>query len=328
MNEHENNSETTSTGEVITPPVPEVAVTAADVEAATETLVEVKAEEVAEVTPAAEEKPETTETPATVAEVAPTTIEDVTGGEKVSPVKKVTAWIRRWKYSLIAVVLVLVAIVGLTYIMEQEGRIHTGLFDKVNAFADNYRAVVKVNNSKVTKHEFNVSVAQLTAAAAAQGADGTDPKVLDGIKKQALDMLVNTELLKQEAAARKIVVTDDDINKRLESLKKDVGGEDVLKQRMQQFGVDEKSLKHDISSELTIQALLDQVFKEKGVTVSDEEIKTFYDQAAAQGKKSDVPKLEAVHDQIQKQLLSGKQQQVVTAYIEELRKKATIEVLI
>ena len=328
MNEHENNSETTPTGETTTP-VPEMEVTAADVEAATETLVEPKTVEAVEVAPAVEEKIETAETKDVTAEVvSATTIEEVMGTEKVSPVKKAMKCIRRFRYTIIAVVLVLVAILGLTYIMEAEGRIHTGLFDKVNAFADNYRAVAKVNNAKITKHEFNISVAQLSAAAVAQGADSKDQKVLDGIKKQALDMLVNTELLKQEAASRKIVVTDADIDTRLETLKKDVGGEDVLKQRMQQFGVDEKSLRHDISSELTIQALLDQVFKEKGVTVSDEEIKTFYDQAAAQGKKGDVPKLETVRDQIEKQLLSGKQQQVVTGYIEELRKKATIEVLI
>jgi SurA N-terminal domain len=314
MNEHENNSETTPTGESTTPAT-EVAATTPEV--VTET---VTTEAVTETTPAAEEVKEATE--------VPTTIEEVVGAEKVSPLTKAKRWVSRWKYSIIAVVLVIVAILGLTYIMESEGRIHTGIFDKVNAFADNYRAVAKVNNAKVTKHELNVSVAQLSAAAVAQGADGSDQKVQDGIKKQALDMLVNTELLKQEAASRKIVVTDEDVDKRLESLKKDVGGEDVLKQRMQQFGVDEKSLRHDILSELTIQALLDQVFKEKNIAVSDEEIKTFYDQAASQGGTGKMPKMEEVRDQIEKQLLSGKQQQVVTSFIEELRKKATIEVLI
>lgn len=320
MNENENNPETTSTGDAESV-VAEVVETTPEVEVVAEAAAPDKVEETVEAITKTEEKEEP------VAE-AVTSVEEVVAADAVTPLKKVMVCARRYKYTILAVVLVLVAILGLTYVMESEGRIHTGMFDKVNKFADNYKAVAKINGVKATKHDLDVSVAQLSSAAGAQGADITDPKVLDGIRSQALDMLVNTELLKQEAATRGIAISDEDVNKRLETLKTDVGGEDVLKQRMAQFDVDEKSLRRDIKSELTIQTLLDQVFKEKGIAVSDEEIKAFYDQAAGAGKKADLPKLEAVRDQIEKQLRSSKEQEAVTSYIEELRKKATIEVLI
>jgi FKBP-type peptidyl-prolyl cis-trans isomerase (trigger factor) len=95
---------------------------------------------------------------------------------------------------------------------------------------------------------------------------------------------------------------------------------------MKQFGVDEKSLRRDIKNELTIKALLDQVFKEKGVAVSEDEIKAFYDKAG--GVKAGLPKLAEVRDKIETQIRSTKEQEVVTGYIEELRKSAAIEVLI
>lgn len=345
MNENENNSETTST-ENTESVVLEAVETTPEVEVTTP---ESKTEEVVEVAPEADvvtpdekkeesvtvvvdEKTEEVATPVAdekkdAAEVASAAVVATTASLK-NKMQKCGAWLRRFRYSILAVILVAVAILGLTYIMESEGRINTGLFDKVNVLADNYKAVATVNKTKITKHDLNVSVSQLSAAAAAQGADATDEKVIDDIKNQALDMLVNTELLKQEAAARNIAITDEDVAARLETLKTDVGGEEALKERMQQFGVDEKTLKRDIKNELTIQALLDQVFTEKGVTVSDEEIKAFYDQAVGTEKKADIPKLDAVRDQIEKQLRSTKEQEVVSAYIEELRKNAAIETLI
>ena len=139
-------------------------------------------------------------------------------------------------------------------------------------------------------------------------------------------MLVNTELLKQEAKARGIKITTEDVDNRLTSLKEEIGGEEVLTERMMQFGVDEKTLRHDIENELTIQSLLDQVFAEKGLEVTEEEIVAFYDEAG--GEKGGLPKLEEVRAQIEAQLKSSKEQEAVTGYIEELRAKATIETLI
>ena len=332
-NEHVNNTDTTPETESTTETVSTEVTTEA--EATPET-----ATPVVESTEAPSEAASTEPVNEVVAEAVPaeveathtegeTTIEEIVSEEqKQSPadvLKSVGSWIKKWRYTIIAAVLVVVAVIGMLYIMEERGRIHTGMFDGVKKFVAAHKAVAKVNKNAITQADLDTSVSQLSANAEAQGADIKDPKTLDQIRSQALDMLVNTELLKQEAAKRKITISDDDVNKRIEQLKKDVGGEDVLKQRMTQFNIDEKTLRRDVTNELTIQALLDQVFKEKAVTVSEDDIKKFYDQAG--GGKPGIPKLSEVHDQIEAQLKQNKQQESVTAFIDELRKNATIEMV-
>ncbi|MEK7462209.1 MAG: SurA N-terminal domain-containing protein, partial [Patescibacteria group bacterium] len=230
------------------------------------------------------------------------------------------------KYLVATLALVLLALVALVYVLEDKGKLNTGIFDEVQKQVSKYTAAAKVNNEKISEYDLEISMTQLSSGAAAQGADVTDPTVQTEIKNQALDMLVNTELLKQEAATRGIVVTEEEINTRLETLKTDVGGEDVLSQRMEEFGINQKTLLRDIKNELTIQKLLDEVFKEKSVVVTEEDIAAFYEEAG--GTKAGLPALEEVKAQIEAQLKATKEQSVVTAYIEELRGKAQIETLI
>jgi SurA N-terminal domain len=235
-------------------------------------------------------------------------------------------YLKRKKYTVATLVLVLIALLALMYALEANGKLNTGLFDGVQKQVSKHTAAATVNNEKISNYDLTMSMTQLTSGAAAQGADVTDPAVQTEIKTQALEMLINTELLKQEAANRGISVSEDDVNTRLETLKTDVGGEDVLNERMAEFGINQKTLLRDIKNELTIQKLLDEVFKEKSVVVTEEEIVAFYDQAG--GAEAGLPGLDEVRAQIETQLKATKEQGVVTAYLEELRGKATIETLI
>ena len=264
-------------------------------------------------------------------------IAEVTVGEdasqKTAPMALATAyvtkakhWVLSRKYTISAVVLVIVALVGLLYIMEEQGRINTGIFDKVQTVFSGHRAVAKVNDGKITNKELETSISQIAAGAAAQGMDTTDPELLAQIRSQAIDMLINTELLMQEAEIRGVTITDADVSERINTLTEEVGGEDVLAERMAQFGIDNKTLRNDVRNELTIQALLDEVFKEQQTEISDEEVQEFYDGAG--GEAAGLPAIEEVAEQIKEQIRSTREQEQVTTLIEELRGKATIEILI
>ena len=232
----------------------------------------------------------------------------------------------RKKYTVATVALVIIALLALVYALESKGRLSTGIFDGVQTQVSKHTAAATVNNAKISNYDLEISMTQLSSGAAAQGADVSDPAVLTEIRTQALDMLINTELLKQEAGNRGIAVTEEDITARLNTLTTDVGGEDVLHERMAEFGINKKTLLRDIKNELTIQKLLDEVFKEKSVVVTEEEITSFYDQAG--GAAAGLPAIEEVRAQIEAQLKATKEQGVVSAYLEELRGKATIETLI
>jgi SurA N-terminal domain len=321
MNESETQKEDTTT-----PVVPEVNETEVATEA-TETVVEEAAAEVVDTVETASEAVEgavseavettapeaSTDTAATTAAVA----------SVASLFNNTKDFIKRKKYTVATLALVIVALLALVYALEEKGKLNTGIFDGVQKQVSKHTAAATVNNAKISEYDLEISMTQLSSGAAAQGADITDPSVQSEIRTQALEMLINTELLKQEAAARGIAITDEEVNTRLETLKKDVGGEEVLNQRMSEFGINQKTLLRDIKNELTIQKLLDEVFKEKSVVVTEEEIVAFYDQAG--GAEAGLPGIEEVKTQIEAQLKATKEQGVVTAYIEELRGKATIE---
>lgn len=318
MNEQENNPNDTpvvDTNTVVEPVVAEAEVVAEATEAVTETA-ETKVEELTE---AAEPAPE-------VKTESATSFALPTAAVVTAKLKEVKKFIISRKYTIAAVILVIIALLGIVFLMEQQGRLNTGIFDGAQKMLSRNKAVALVNDKKISAYDLNVSMAQIATGAAAQGADVESAEVKKEIQTQAIDMLVNTELLKQEAVARGVEISGDDVNARLETLKTDVGGEDVLKERMKEFNIDEKTLRRDIKNELTIQKLLDAVFVEKTVAVTEEEITAFYKQAG--GVEAGLPPLEEVRAQIETQIKTSKEQEVVTAYIGELRAKATVEMLI
>lgn len=331
MNENESETRNDDATLSSTGPTPEVETTstevastaAAEITAVLETsVVEVSAEETVEPKVEETEKENTEATP-----VATDNSAEEEGATFASTIASIKAkWNKRYTYTVVAIVAAALVVAALLFVMERQGRVETGLFGPIHRLVDTNTAVAKVNDGTVSKYDLDVSMTQLAAGFTAQGADAESEEVKSEIQTQAMDMLVNTELLKQEASAQGIEITDEDVATRLEKLKTDVGGEDALKQRMAEFNVSEKILHRDIKNELTIQALLETVFKEKKVEVTEEEIVAFYKEAG--GEKAGLPELEAVRPQIEQQLRSTKEQEVVIAYIEELRAKAEIEILI
>lgn len=253
-----------------------------------------------------------------VTEVAPAETTAVTPEEKVPAV-------RRWQFIVVAVLIVLGIFTSIFYAMEKKGQLNTGVFDGFERFQAAHSTAATVNGVKISGLDLATSVDQISAGAEAQGVDTTDPSVMADIKSQAIDMLINTELLKQEAAVRGIVITDEDVETRYASLVEEVGGEEALQERMAQFDVSAETLRRDIKNELTIQALLDQVFAAEPITASEEEIAQLYDSAG--GEAAELPPLEEVRAQIEAQVTGSKQQEIVTKFVDELRAKAEVEVL-
>jgi peptidyl-prolyl cis-trans isomerase SurA len=187
------------------------------------------------------------------------------------------------------------------------------------------QVVATVNGTEVVGADLTTSISQIIATAEAQGIDVTDPGVQADIRNQAVNMLVNTALLEEEAAARGIAVTDAEVEARIDSLVEEVGSEDLLLSRMENLGITEETLREDVRSELTIQALLDDVFADADVTVTDEEVNALYETSVAGDPTA--PALEEVRDQVEAQVQASKEQTVVNELINELRADAEVVIV-
>jgi hypothetical protein len=160
------------------------------------------------------------------------------------------------------------------------------------------------------------------------GQDPTSKEAAEQVKKQTIDSLVGQTLLLQEADKKSYKVSEADINKQLDEIKKQFKTEKEFEAALKKSGMDMKTLETQIADDLILKQFVEKEFPASEIT--DEEIQTTYDQYAEQGKKTgqEVPKLEEVKTQIQQSLQQQKQQEKLVQQVEKLRKNAKIEIKI
>jgi len=232
---------------------------------------------------------------------------------------------RSLKLTIAAIVVVVIALGGILYALERDGRVDSNIFSGVTGSPDDQSEVAVINGEVITESELAVARTQLAQAATAQGADPADPAVQASIRSQALDLIIGTTLLMQTAEAEGVVVSDEEVSQRLAEIEADAGGAEILADRMAEFGITMETLESDIRSELIISLLLDSVVSAEDIVISDEDITSAYEGASAPGVE--LPPLEEVRAQIETQLQQVEGQALIEAYVNELRANADIEII-
>jgi hypothetical protein len=91
---------------------------------------------------------------------------------------------------------------GLWLVLESQGRVQTNYL----GYFANRGPVATVNGVEISREAYETNRSQVEASAVGQGADITDPAIVTQINTQAIETLVNTELLRQEAERLNITV--------------------------------------------------------------------------------------------------------------------------
>ena len=189
--------------------------------------------------------------------------------------------------------------------------------------------VAEVNGEEVTKEEFVPIYASIFQQAASQAQMGGEAPDEEALKKQTLDDLVDTELLAQEADARGIEVTDEDIDSELTDLAEQNGmtsGDELLAAIAQQ-GMDEDTAR----SQVETQVLVEQLVEDEGgpEEPTDKELRALYDQAKQQQAQSGqagqkIPPFTQVRSQLAEQARSQETGKIAQALVDGLREDADI----
>ncbi|MEZ4104152.1 MAG: SurA N-terminal domain-containing protein [Candidatus Paceibacterota bacterium] len=225
----------------------------------------------------------------------------------------------------IAAVLVIIISLGLLFMLERGGYVNTGLFAAVIESMETKKPAAKVNGEVITKGDLDSGVKQLVEIASLQGMDVSDDAMKEQFENQALDTLINGEILRQKAISEGVEAKESDIDNRFSEISEGVGGDEVLEERMAEFGISKETLRKDIENEILIQGLFDNLFPET-IEVTDEDVTTFYEENG--GEAGGLPPLEDIKEQIIEQIRVNKENEQVGQYIEELRQEAEIEILI
>lgn len=237
----------------------------------------------------------------------------------------------------IAVALVLLIIVsGLVYAFMQQsgteeqsataplsfdGSTPTPTFDEVP------EVVATVNGEDITKDDYVTAYQQSYQTAVQQGADVSDPAVLDNIRSQTLDVLINTALIVQAANDTGVTVDADMVAEERAALIAQFGGEEGFAQALKTSGVTEAVLEDSIREQLLVEAYITgAVDAASAPTITDEAVQARYEEVAA--TVSDLPPLEEVRDQIVQQLEIEQQDVATQALVEELRAEASVSTFV
>lgn len=272
-----------------------------------------------------EATPETVETATTEmsVETVPESVESV---EAVSTETPATAG-AKFNYKAYGAMVfgILLIAAGLLFVLEKEGRTSTGIFSGVISKMEAGKPAATVNGTVISMSDFNSSYDQLLEMSAAQGAV-MDESLTAELRTQAIETLVNAEVLRQAAIEAGMTASAEQIEGRFTEIQDGLGGAEALAARMAEFGVTEESLRRDIENEFLIQGLFDANIDSANLTASEEEVFFLYNQAG--GEEAGLPPMADIRDQIEAQVIFDKEQQLISAFIEELRADAEIEVLI
>ncbi|MDR0268438.1 peptidylprolyl isomerase [Paenibacillus sp.] len=118
------------------------------------------------------------------------------------------------------------------------------------------------------------------AVATVNGEKVTKDKLYDALVKdggmQTLDGIITETLVDQEVAKKGIKITESDIDKEMDSIKKHYSSDEEFKTALAQNGMTEQVLKEQMHMQVKLRKLL-----EPDVKVSDEDIKKFFDENKA-----------------------------------------------
>ena len=252
--------------------------------------------------------------------VSPTTPTPETPVASVAPVPEEAglqpSFFARNKSTIIAVIIALAILLG------------TGYYLYITKYGG--ATVAVVNGTRIYQKDFDESVALIEQNAILQGYDvENDEAARIEIRNQALETLISNALIMTAAEEVGIKADESLIQEKYDELATQLGGAAALTERMTEMGLTEEKLRANIKERIIADAYIEAETDIENLTIDDAQVLAFLENIKKNAPEgTELPPLEEIRPQIEAQLKSEKQQQIVTDLIAKLRSEATVEVKI
>ena len=152
-----------------------------------------------------------------------------------------------------------------------------------NKPVDNSKPIIEVNGSVITQKMFDDKIkTQLESSIlGSQKIDLKDPKnkfIYLLFKDRVVNELIIRELLSQEIEKRNIKVSDEEVNKTIDELIKQVGSKEKFEETLKKGNMNIDQFKEIVKNDLKVKALINSLAVTK---VSEGDVKRFYDKNKA-----------------------------------------------
>lgn len=192
--------------------------------------------------------------------------------------------------------------------------------------------VAVVNGEVLARKDFDQLLQQSKASFEQQhGIDFTEQEnkeMLSEIEKMALDEMIDETLLLQQAAKNGIAPTKAEVQAEIASIRAIFPEEAQFQQALQDSDLTLEQLEQDIMKQLKVDKLLQQTLSKDQLSVSEEEITTFYNQYKTdmeQNSEEKAPQLAELKQQIEEMLLQQKLDDAKYTLLDKLRNESEIK---
>lgn len=178
----------------------------------------------------------------------------------------------------------------------------------------NDEVVAVINGNEVTGEVYNLVYAQLKLQSSYMGEE-TD---IEEVKEATMESLIDREIVYQQAKEEGIEITKEVAESEFTTMKEE--NEETLQTLLDQYQITEDGFKEQLRFELTMNEYLTQEIK---VSVSDEEVQEFYDEAKEED--GEIPEFDEVKDQIKANMREEKTILALQEKVDEVKETAEIE---
>lgn len=194
--------------------------------------------------------------------------------------------------------------------------------------------VAEINDREITGEAFAENYeAQFQQLSMQAQMTGEQPNQ-DELKSQALEMMINSELLVMEAEEQGFSSSEEDVDEFLATMAEENGMEstDALMQEFEAQGLSKDRVREDLHKEVLIDQVVETIDVEKP---TDDELQQMYDQQAEQleamneqveeDQAQEVPSFEEMEPQLSEQVTMQKENEAISGLLDELREDAEIK---
>ncbi len=252
-------------------------------------------------------------------------IDEGNTGESVSGTNEAPARLSSTKQNgtMRAVIIAIVLIAALVAILQFTGVLKLGSSPTGEEAAVAGSAVARINGEEIPRSELDKRLAQIRATIPEGSPDPTKDAAFE---LQIVDELINLALLKQLAVDAGYTATDDAVAAEIAQVTELFGSEEALNGQLAAVGLSRTDFEENVRNELLIRQLVEANTEVKNIVVTDAEIEQAYQQSFSGVEEA--PALEEARDFIRDQLTQQKTNAVIQAYVDDVRSKANIEILL
>lgn len=219
-------------------------------------------------------------------------------------------------FKLFVFIVIVVAVIAAVYFVLKQGANIIG----------GGEAVALVNDQKISRAAYDARYAQLVAIVTAQGQSATTTETQTAIKNQTLENLITETLLLQTADKEGIKAKAEEVDAVFTQNKSQFPDETAFEKALADQGYTNNTFKTFLTRDNIIRQYLTAHIDVSLAQATEKEIKTLYDQAAANDKT--IPPLSEVRAQVENQIIQMKQQQLIANFVQQLKASSTIETLL